>query len=348
MTQNIVIAVSGDCWNNVDEVKTQLDQISNTDNLTIDLRSEGPSLTFLGVTDVIDQWLVANKRSPHTVTVTRWSNPVEWVPYQLSHCNPNSHFFPMSVDYWLAQPARANIMSESVKLFGLFVGRLSIPRSVILYEACTQYHHHAVFSKMSSREMMPWDTDYSQRRIKDSYEQWFPLVEFMRMVRWFESSCPSSVDGLSVQDQFVTPTSYINTNSNLLKHYANFAIELVAETYCQGQTFFPTEKTVRPLMACKPMIVYGPRCYLARLRSIGFQTWHSLWDESYDLLEGPARWHAIKKTMNGLVIAGTQQRQDTLARAHEICVHNRQKLVELISKTRTVEPWMTQHDSQTV
>lgn len=344
MTQNLILEVSGDCWYNPFGFAEQLN-VWTESSVTIDLRSEGPSLNLLGVTDIIDQWLIKRKLSPDVVTLFRWSNSVEWVPYQRSFCNPVSHFFPMSQDYWEVKPQYVDNSNLNTKLFGVMIGRLSIPRTCMLYQAATHYSGHFFISKMPSREMMPWDIDYSQAKIFDNFDHWLPRHDQMRMIRWYNSHCPGSADNLTVQDQFKNPTSYIDTNRSILNFYSKFAMELVAETYCQGETFFPTEKTVRPLMAMKPMLVYGPKYFLARLRNMGFKTWHDLWDESYDLVEGPQRWNQIKKTMNELIGAGPQSQNEILKQARVICQHNRKVLVDVVGQARTLEPWMTEHDN---
>lgn len=345
MTQNLVLEITGDCWNNPYHFKQQLAKCATHNEITIDLRSEGPSLALLGITDAIDQWLASNRRSPDTVTLTRWSNPVEWVPYRRENCRSISHFFAMSQDYWLAKPYYVDQVDQNNKLFGILMGRLSIARTCMLYQICTQYHSHCLFSKMTSREQMPWDLNLSTYVIKDNFDLWMPRHKQMQMIRWYDSSCPPSLDNTSVQDQFKTPVSYIDTNRSILNCYPRFAIEIVSETYCQGQTFFPTEKTVRPLMALKPMLVYGPRYFLARLRSMGFKTWHHLWNESYDLLEGPERWEQIKSTMTELIDTGQQHQTEILQQARKVCKHNRQVLVKLIGERRTLEPWMIEHDN---
>ena len=112
--------------------------------------------------------------------------------------------------------------------------------------------------------------------------------------------------------------------------YDRFHIEIVAESYIYGETFFPTEKTVRPLSAGKPMIVMGPRHFLRRLRDQGFQTWADLWDESYDDLEGAARLAQIQA-----VIADVQQRRDQLLPGLlRHAEHNRTTLSHLIQRHR--------------
>ena len=54
-------------------------------------------------------------------------------------------------------------------------------------------------------------------------------------------------------------------------------------------------------MAEKPILVYGPRNFLARLRDLyGFRTYSDHWDESYDDLEGAARWRAMWRAMQDI------------------------------------------------
>jgi len=57
---------------------------------------------------------------------------------------------------------------------------------------------------------------------------------------------------------------------------------VVAETLEDNRIFFPTEKTGKALMSCKPFIVLSGKDFLKNLRSIGFKTFHPIIDESYD------------------------------------------------------------------
>lgn len=345
MTQNITLEIVGSSWNNSETFIQQLAEFDQQVPVFIDLRSEGPSLTWHGITDVIDQWLIQQQRHPSSVSLTRWSNPVEWVPYQKIACNTVSHFFPMSVDYWLPDPVYVRSCVLGQKLFGLFIGRLDVARSVIYYEIKKQFGQYTLTSLMNSVNRKPWDCDTKKFLIKDNFDYWLERFKQTEMIRWFDQQVDSSIDGLNVRDQYTTVTSYADTNKSLVKFYDQFAIEIVAETYCEGTTFFPTEKTVRPLMACKPMIVFGPKYYLSRLRDMGFQTWHKLWDESYDLLSGPQRWQMMKKTMAELIAADPYEQKRLLREAESVCKHNRKVLIEVIKQRREMEPWMTANDS---
>jgi hypothetical protein len=116
-----------------------------------------------------------------------------------------------------------------------------------------------------------------------------------------------------------------------LNYYDRFAIELVCETYTIGNTFFPTEKTIRPIMAGKPVLVYGPQYFLARLRTMGFQTYSTLWDETYDLYSGAERWQRIQAVMKSLNEKTQNERNQLLARVHAIALHNRQCLHNIVT-----------------
>ena len=134
----------------------------------------------------------------------------------------------------------------------------------------------------------------------------------------------ASLDGHRVRDQYLPE---YNTNLSLLDHYHRFDIEIVCEAYCRGPCFFPTEKTVRPLLFRKPIMVYGPRYFLRNLRSLGFSTWSSIWDESYDELEGLSRWLAMRAQID--LLATCSDFSQLLADMQAILIHNQQLAREI-------------------
>jgi len=296
--------------------------------LVLDMRSEGPSLTSLGIIDTINTWLASRKQPPKTVHLLRWSNPVEFVPYHRIECSKISHFFFMSRDYWQHTDPTLEQQLQYKQPFGLFVGRLTLSRAAILY----QTHGRNLFaSLMNHVQPFPWHMRPTDAQNLENISDWLSLYDQSKMFTWYDQKNVISVDDKSVRDQFATPTSYADTNASLLQHYHNFAVEIVCETYTLGNTFFPTEKTIRPIMAAKPIMVYGPKYYLSRLRGLGFKTYHSIWDESYDLYQGPERWRLMRQSMNTLLECGRDSQQKILAQAHDIAVFNRQRLWEICS-----------------
>ena len=332
MTELIPLQIVGDCWNNPTEFQDQINQHPQGEPLELDLRNEAPCLEELGITDVLNTWIANRQVSPEQVHLHRWANPVEYVPYRRIRRLPKdqiSHFFYMVKDYWQSQEPSLEQQLQYQQPFGLFIGRISISRAVILYQSSVLYKN--IFtSKMKHATPMPWHNNIEQNNL-ENLSDWLCLTQQDDMFAWYSKDLIPSVDNKSVRDQFVTPTSYIETNSSLLDHYHKFAIEIVCETFAMGDTFFPTEKTMRPIMTAKPIIVFGPRYFLARLRSMGFQTYHDIWDESYDLYEGPKRWDLMQQIMKTFLDCSRADQQRMLAKAHDIAIFNRKRLDDLSS-----------------
>lgn len=68
---------------------------------------------------------------------------------------------------------------------------------------------------------------------------------------------------------------------------------VVTETVYSGDRRHLTEKTFKPLVMQQPFLLVAPRQSLAYLRSYGFLTFGSIWDESYDDLPDDQRLCAV-------------------------------------------------------
>lgn len=321
----VPIEFTGDCWNNRHQVDEILDRVPAGEKITLDLRSEGPSLNYMGIRNKVDNWLTQRSQPPTDVIVTRWSNPAEYVPYTKSLCSNPSHFFSMAKDYWLDQIAET---PHNSKLFGLFLGRMTLSRAVILYTVSTNWAHQLLCSQMNSVVNLPWKSAVPALT-QEQLHVWLSLHQQYQMFNWYDQNNVQSLDNANVNDQYISPQSYIDTNRSLLTHYEKFAIEIVCETYVYGETFFPTEKTIRPIMASKPFLIFGPQYFLANLRSMGFKTYSSLWDESYDLHQGVERWQLMKTVIDRLAQLTTADRDSILLQAQNIAAYNRNRLSDI-------------------
>ena len=67
-------------------------------------------------------------------------------------------------------------------------------------------------------------------------------------------------------------------------------------------SFFYTEKTIKCLITGTPFVCYGNQYHMKNLREkLGFETYHSLWDESYDdILDHEQRAQAIVDLLESL------------------------------------------------
>jgi len=90
---------------------------------------------------------------------------------------------------------------------------------------------------------------------------------------------------------------YVAQTKNL---YPNFLIDIVAEPFTDGDCFFATEKTVRPMMLKKPFILMGSKNYLDYLHQMGFRTFADFWSEEYDGYEGKERYIKILQLIDNL------------------------------------------------
>ena len=82
--------------------------------------------------------------------------------------------------------------------------------------------------------------------------------------------------------------------------YKNILVDVVVESHVAGNTFFPTEKTVRPMLLKKSFVVFGSCNYLEHLRQMGFRTFADFWDEDYDGYEGADRLHRIQQLIDSI------------------------------------------------
>lgn len=109
----------------------------------------------------------------------------------------------------------------------------------------------------------------------------------------FINHCPIVLD-----EGFINYMIGPDKHYNILDEYHKILVDLVIETYITGISFFPTEKTLRPIIAKTPFIIMGPQGYLENMRRIGFKTFDKWWDESYDNYSGYDRIVEIRKVLD--------------------------------------------------
>lgn len=321
---HIPIRVAGDVWANPQETQELLRDADPTKIWQLDLGAEGPSLTALGVVDTVIQRCREINKPLESVLVSGWFNFRDSVPFSRDYSSPRpiSHFFWRSEEYsgghWDAGP--------DARKFALFVGRRTFARCRMIYDLWHEFQDHTVFSLMRTTQKLPWNDNMPVINL-ERYDHWVNHQERSVFESWWCQDPVGSIDGHDVMDQYVDQP---RTNRNIMQYYTQFHVEIVAETYTIGPCFFTTEKTIRPIVAGKPMLIYGPRDYLANLRDLGFRTWHDHWDESYDSLEGPGRWHRIKQCMKDINIQDIDR---------SIAEHNQQRLTELIKEHSPTKPY---------
>lgn len=311
----IPVQVAGDHWLNPDQV-SELLKTAGSSTVELDMGAEGASLHRLGIVDHVLQSGIDLSQ----VTVACWPNAVESIPFARAANYRVSHFF------WHhgLHKKIGKFHSSNHNRFGLFVGRRTQSRCRIFYDV---FHTcpGSCLSLMGVTASEPWH-DNRQYNADASYE-WIDPAEHDQFQQWWAAPPVGSLDHHQVGDQYVLGC---DTNSDLLQFYDQFDLEIVCESYCYGDTFFPTEKTVRPIAAAKSFVTFGPANFLQRLRNMGFRTFDSVWDESYDQLEGLPRWIAMQHTLQHV------RSTDTLLTCADqlacITQHNQQNLLQVVER----------------
>lgn len=104
---------------------------------------------------------------------------------------------------------------------------------------------------------------------------------------------------LSSPDRYTAFNGYYYDDP-LTNFYQDILIDIVVESHVAGNTFYPTEKTTRPMWLKKPFITFASKDYLCYLRQMGFRTFNDFWDEEYDGYEGRERYVKILQLIDNI------------------------------------------------
>jgi hypothetical protein len=112
---------------------------------------------------------------------------------------------------------------------------------------------------------------------------------------------------------------YVNQTKRI---YENFFVDVVAETFTTGDCFFVTEKTVRPMLLKKPMILMASKDYIDYLLQMGFQTFYEFWSEDYDGYQGRERYMKILALIDELAKKSKKELEEMYQAMQPILDHN--------------------------
>jgi hypothetical protein len=114
------------------------------------------------------------------------------------------------------------------------------------------------------------------------------------------------------------------------KIYNKTAYSLVCETNYSNQFSFFTEKIAKPIIAHRLFIVISGQHYLRNLRRLGFKTFDSILDETYDTIEDPeTRW---TMAVDQAISLSRQDQRLVLEKVIPIAMYNFDKLNNLFKK----------------
>jgi hypothetical protein len=114
----------------------------------------------------------------------------------------------------------------------------------------------------------------------------------------------------------------------------NYCLDIACESTVGDEIFIPSEKVLRPMMLKQPFIVYSSQYFYKNLHKLGFKTFDSLWDESWDKFDQYWMFEKTKHIVNTVKdINGRYTIDQLLEYTKEIREHNYQRCVELYTNT---------------
>jgi hypothetical protein len=126
---------------------------------------------------------------------------------------------------------------------------------------------------------------------------------------------------LAPPDRYTHCNGY-DFNDPLTKLYQDILIDIVVESHVAGDTFYPTEKTARPMWLKKPFIVFASKDYLDYLHQLGFKTFCNYWSEEYDGYEKRDRYVRILELVASLASKSQSELKQMYLDMQPILEHN--------------------------
>lgn len=275
MSAFTVSCTSDKIWNYDKLLNFLIAHQHNSINLCIE--PEAICLTSIGLYDLLDQFTFDQ------VTINTW-NPLE------SHSKYNIVY--MGNNFWFKKIEKINTDLHTWnrnKVFYCLFGRPTASRLGLfgyLFTHCPTISHLHFSAATNSDDLVHYELDklltYRTASIKEA-----GLVIDQLPILLSSSKNYTKYNGYDYRDPLTTL-------------YRDIFIDILSESHVAGNTFFPTEKTIRPMLLKKPFIVFGSKNYLDYLHQMGFRTFSDFWSEEYDGYDGRDRFNKIIKLIKDL------------------------------------------------
>lgn len=192
---------------------------------------------------------------------------------------------------------------DNAKFVGTAIGRFTIDRMRLAYELEQAFPEdsYIIFQGRA------WSNSQVFEEVYSLEIEWFKNTQFERDIQ-----NASPVGSVGFEEAY--------------KNYPNiwnqYQIEVIAETDAVSSFWF-TEKTAKCLATGKPFLLLNGHRTLARLQEMGFETFSSVIDESYDQKYLPTQ--RIKAIVNSLKDLYTDtNRSEKIAKMYEIAKRNQE------------------------
>ena len=242
-------------------------------SIEIDLDPEAVCLQNLGVYQLLDCFKFEQ------VVINTWNPFEQHSTYKIKHKGAN---------FWFKQLAKINPELHNWNLdkrFLCFYHRPTAARLGLAAYLKTK-HNKSTVLHFSAKDSVDFELD--------------KLLQWDRSTASMTASMLSELPILLGSDVGHTNFNGYVYSDPLTDLYKDILVDVVVESHVAGNTFFPTEKTVRPMLLKKPFIMFGSRNYLEHMRQMGFRTFADFWNEDYDGYEAADRLHRMQQLIDSI------------------------------------------------
>jgi len=305
----------------------------------VDIHLEGPCCQTIGLYRLLDSFCKVSGYSKSRITIITANLIENHSEYKII---PNSQYWyeVKEIQKWLLKNQCIHDFLPT-KHFGNFVGRSTWYRLWIgaylfnRHRKKTLQTFHSSFS--CNYVVLPTEGIFDNLEL-DHLNQ-FRCPDILGVIE-FLNNCPliiSPDDVLRAQKI----NGYIPARNNQcypLQHPANLMLEdyyreifvdVVCETKVMGQSFFLSEKTWRPIVFKRPFVSMNAIDSLKNLKKLGFKTFDSWWDESYDDYSDQDRVRKLLKLIDEISQWPIEKCQTVLKEMQEVLDHNYQVFCKL-------------------
>jgi hypothetical protein len=192
---------------------------------------------------------------------------------------------------------------NNARFVGLVIGRFNMDRLRLAYEIDCEFsgNNYMIFQGQPWTDMNPFKELYQKEM------DWFKNKQFDLDIK-----TTGAVGSVGFDEAY---RNYPNI-------WNQYQIEVVAETDSVS-SFWYTEKTAKCLATGKPFVLLNGHGTIARLQEMGFETFGSVIDESYDEKYLPThRTHAIVNSLK--ILYNSTDRSEKIAEMYQIANRNQE------------------------
>ena len=302
--------IDGKIWNIETKVIDMAQEYQQQGNLTINLNCEGPCCESLGLYSILDHMCEKFNWDKKKITIET-ANRIE------KHDEYNIVLWPSDDINWADLQDLDLTKQDDLKHAGLLVGRSNCGR---LWLSGWIFKHYRDQTMMSFHFDPAHDYHLAHIGLDDML-RWQATLSDVQDAMDLITRSPLTLDGPS--NYPIIPPE----NLHVIRAYKNFFLDIVMETYFSGNTFFMTEKIVRPMMARTPFIVFASPEWLLRLKELGFQTFERWWSEAYDDYSEGERIVRMQTLLRDIYAKSSEELLDMLHDMRPVLEHNRNMIL---------------------